>query len=136
MLKKIKNKNGSALTTAILIMIVVATIGIITSLILSSNVRITLKRVNERMEIVRVENEMYNILSSYSALPLEKSEKRNINNKTYNLEIKTETVDENSTEGTFIFLISFENECIVECKVKFENNENGEYYYDIQSWSV
>lgn len=134
MVNKLKSNKGSAMTTAILIMILVASIGIITTLMMSSNMRITLRRVNERIEIVRVENEMYEVLNSYSSsLPSEKTEKRDINSKEYDLKIAKETGDGN----IYIFSISFEGEAIVECKVQYVmDTTNSKYYYSIKSWSV
>lgn len=133
MVNKLKSNKGSAMTTAILIMILVASIGIITTLMMSSNMRITLRRVNERIEIVRVENEMYEVLNSYSSLPIEKTGKCDINSKEYDLKIAKETGDGN----IYIFSISFEGEAIVECKVQYEiDATNSKYYYSIKSWSV
>ena len=64
MIRKIKSNKGSTLITAVMIMIIVASLGIFTSLVLANNARISLRRIDKKMEIIKTENMVYDFLNN------------------------------------------------------------------------
>jgi len=64
MIGKIKSNKGSTLITAVVIMIIVASLGIFTSLVLANNARISLRRIDKKMEIIKTENMVYDFLNN------------------------------------------------------------------------
>lgn len=126
-INKIKSNKGSTLVTAILIMIFVATIGIITSLLLGANVRITLRRVTDRMEIVEAENVMYDVLNTCRQKDSETL--KNVANESFeNGYTYSVSCDENSIYT--IELVKEERKVIA--KVKFSDDSS----YEIVGWDI
>lgn len=144
MIKKIMSNKGSTLVTAVIIMIMVASLGVLTSLVLASNARISIRRIDKKMEIIETENIMYDFLNYLAIVDLEtllkdedrklyfsldnelKSLKSDLNNeKTYYM------VEFANGDGmNYIFTLKNKNS-ILECEISFSNKS-----YTIVSWSA
>ena len=71
MIRKIKSNKGSTLITAVMIMIIVASLGIFTSIVLANNARISLRRIDKKLEIIKTENIVYDFLNNLVIADLE-----------------------------------------------------------------
>ena len=146
MMKKLKSNKGSTLITAVIIMIIVASLGIFTSLVLANNARISLRRIDKKMEIIKTENMVYDFLNNLAISDLETWVNDEDRKLYFSSDGELKYSESELNDEKIYFPISFTNgeglnyififengDCTLECEVTFSNISKS---YIIVRWGV
>ena len=146
MIRKIKSNKGSTLITAVVIMIIVASLGIFTSLVLANNARISLRRIDKKMEIIKTENMVYDFLNNLAISDLKTWINDGDRKLYFSPDGELKYSESELNEEKIYFPISFKNgdglnyififengDCTLECEVTFSNISKS---YIIVRWGV